>query len=399
MRRHLAVAAAGFLLPLVACTSSPTTVPPPTSAAATATPTPQTTTANWRAIPKAPIAGRIGEGVAWSGKVMFVWGGVIRTGGGSATAASDGASYNPASNKWKKLPPAPSGVLGVVGPAAAWTGDSTVFWAGNSPDGPAAGAVYHPATGTWTKLPNGPLGPRESYASVWDGSEMLIVGGSSGDQFASPTAAAVAPDAGSWRLLPALETLRGLLPNGAVMGGGEMYLAGRLSRCPQRGSSCGKYRAIFLAYAPQTDQVHALDLKRAPVSATRRSLLTPVAWTGSEVVFAIAQAPAAGLVFYNPDSQAWRTGKAAPGKPANAAYSQTAWIGGRWVVPAGSGLLQIYDPASNAWSLDAAGPSPLNSRSGSAIAWTGSTLIAWSGILNRPGNPAPNTGSRIHLST
>jgi hypothetical protein len=321
---------------------------------------------------------------------MVVWGGVAR--GSTIEAVADGAAFDPAANSWRSIAAAPSGGLGVVGSTAAWTGEAAVFWAGNSPDGPASGAVYDPATDTWRRLPDGPLGPREGYVSVWTGKELLIIAGTSGDGFADPVAAAVHPGTGPWRLLPALNDLRGLMPAGAVWDGHQVFLAGTL--CPERGSSCTDSRPIFLAYDPRTDALHEIDLTRAPVSTS----LTPIGMNGSAVVLSTPTHGTVGIVSYDPASEAWRTGPDGLCPVGPGGFGQTAWLGDRYVVPCGKDRLQIYDVVSDSWSVVRAGPSPFNSREGSAIAWTGPDLLVWSGVANRTMNPTPDSGAAITLS-
>lgn len=78
-------------------------------------------------------------------------------------------------------------------------------------------------------------------------------------------------------------------------------------------------------------------------------------------------------------------------------YSQTAWLGDRYVVPCGIDRFQLYDAGTDTWEAITAGRSPMNSRAGSAIVWTGTDLIAWSGTERRSGNPTPNDGHRLRL--
>src|SRR5205085_2454576 len=202
---------------------------------------------SWRALPQAPIAGRVYEGVVWTGTELIVWGGVSRSG----HDLSDGAAYDPATRAWHRIASVPAG-LRATAPGAVWTGRTAVFWAGNSPDGPVGGAAYDPRRDAWRRLPAGPLGPREGYSTIWTGKELLVVGGSSGDGFAVPVAAAADPRTGTWHLVPALERLKGLLPNGAVWDGKEAFVTGNLSLCPERGSACADRRPIFVAYDPAT---------------------------------------------------------------------------------------------------------------------------------------------------
>ena len=342
-------------------------------------------------MPKAPIVGRIGANAVWTGDEVIVWGGVAR--GGSIEAVGDGAIYDPADDSWREMTPAPSGVLGGGGHAAAWTGEVALFWAGNSPDGPAGGAVYDPATDTWERLPNGPLGPREGYVSVWTGTELLIIAGTAGDGFASPVAAAVDPVDGSWRLLDGLNGFPGLIASGAVGDGQSVFVAGSLYLCPERGSVCTDQRAILLAYDPASDQVDEIDLTVATLSSS----FVPVGWDGNEVVLATSEGASLGVRFFNPATERWRSGAEAPCGFDPAGYGQTAWLGDRYVTPCGKDRLQIYDAGSDSWEVVVAGTSPFNSWEGSGIVWTGTDLIVWSGIVARTGNPTPNSGSVITL--
>jgi hypothetical protein len=373
----------------------------PTATTATTVPAETTTipsagtSPSWRPLSKAPIPGRIAQSAVWTGSEMIVWGGV---GGGGER--SDGAAYNPATRKWRRIAPSPSGVRGGGGlrSVAAWTGSEMVVWAGNSPDGPAGGAAYNPRTDTWRRLPKGPLGIREGYAPVWTGTEMLIVGGNRGDTIARPTAAAVNPRTGSWRRLRALDAITAT-PNGAVWNGREAFI------CCVRTEPAGQ--PVLIAYNPTTDALRQISLAAAPTLD-----LTPIAWTGTEVVFSTSSDPlfsSTGVVRYNTTTGRWRTAKAAPCAPpprdlpsqggSPKRYTQIAWIGDRLVAACGTNGLQIYSPRTDTWRPIKPGPSPLNNRGGSAIVWTGTDLIAWSGAVRKLGGgpPPPADGASITL--
>ena len=376
---------------------------------------------SWQPLPRAPIVGRLGPGAVWTGSEMTVWGGYARS--QNVGQASDGAAYNPATRTWRAIAPAPSGVQGDGGAGAVWTGDEMVVWASNSPDGPVGGAAYDPATDSWRRLPAGPLGRREGYSSVWTGKELIVIGGTLGDTIAKPTAAALDPESGTWRLLPGLNRLTGLLPAGAVWDGREVLVkAGGCSTGTDGITSC---RSIFLAYNPATDTVREITLP-APSSAfgaDTAASLKPIGWTGTEVVFTAA-APGGGsveIVRYNSTIDGWN-GKQAGSchivdKPAQGrgcrdwskgpyapcfipgGYTQAAWLGDRYVAACGKNGLQIYSLATNTWRMITPGPSPLNSREGSAIVWTGTDLIAWSGTVYERFNPTPNDGVSLRLKS
>jgi hypothetical protein len=323
----------------------------------------------------------------WTGEEMIVWGGVTRS--RAIEAVSDGAAFDPATGTWREISPSPHGVLGGGGSAAAWTGRRAVFWAGNSPDGPARGAVYNPASDRWHVLPRGPLGSREGYVSVWTGTELVIVGGTSGDGFPTRVAAALDPRARSWRRLPGLDALGAIIPSGAVWSGDRMYLAGVQYLCPVPDSVCEDTREFLVAYDPATDQLEEIDLAAAPADS-----VTSVGWTGSEVL--ATGSGRADLVLFDPSDESWRSAAAAP-CAVEGAYRQTAWLGDRYAATCGPDALQVYDVAADAWEVVEAGRSPMSSRAGSAIVWTGTDLVVWSGIARRPGNPTPSTGSSIAL--
>lgn len=116
-------------------------------------------TDKWRALPTAPVTARTATGTVWSGTEMIVWGGVglqAPAGGspldltlqtaGSLTPLGDGAAYNPATDKWRKLEPVP--LLGRGFPIAAWDGKGMIVWGGltqvDSPASAADGARYTP---------------------------------------------------------------------------------------------------------------------------------------------------------------------------------------------------------------------------------------------------------------
>ena len=127
---------------------------------------PSMPTGTWRAIAPAPIAGRDGPAVVWTGRRMLVWGGHGRTGSQGLHPLRDGAAYDPAGDRWQPIPNAPVGVQGTSA-AAAWTGSKMLVWLGNAPDGPSDGATNDPARRTWRPIAPSPIGSRESFSTIW----------------------------------------------------------------------------------------------------------------------------------------------------------------------------------------------------------------------------------------
>ena len=382
--------------------------------------------ASWQALPRAPIAGRIAASSVWTGTEMIVWGGVTQNAAGSPgpcdRCASDGAAYDPASRTWRTIAPSPAGVRGGGANSAAWTGDEMVVWASNSPDGPTGAAAYDPATDTWRRLPPGPLGGREGYATAWTGKELLVIGGHSGDAAGKPVAAALDPRTGTWHAVPALERFDFFGgPSGAVWDRREVIVMGNVSLCPERGSACAEHRPTLVAYDPAADAAREIPLPApsADFGSDTAASLTPIAWTGSEVVFTAAAPGSVQIIRYDPTIGGWkgvpvgqchivqnpaqghgcRDWRNGPAAPCVIAGGQAAWLGDRYVAPCGADGLQVYDLAASRWDWRTLtpGPSPLGSRWGSAIVWTGTELLVWSGTTGEPGNPMPADGASLSL--
>jgi hypothetical protein len=270
-----------------------------------------------------------------------------------------------------------------------------VVWASNSPDGPVGTAAYDPATDSWRRLPAGPLGKRESFSSVWTGKELIVVGGNLGDTLAQPVAAALDPETGVWRLLSALNRLTGLMPSPSVVWNGqEVFVLG--SVCAQYNTACSP---TLLALDPATDALRKIDLSNAPIAGQQQLALIGV--NDGNLVFS-TEGLANMRIFvvrYDPTTDSWsKKGAFAPFPVPAGAYTQTAWLGDRYVAADGSSGLQIYSLDTDSWQTITPGPSPLNSREGSAIMWTGVDLIAWSGTVYERSNPTPSDGASLTLT-
>jgi Kelch motif/Galactose oxidase, central domain len=204
--------------------------------------------------------------VVWTGRELIGWGG-----GCCGDAFSDGVAYNPASNRWRALPRSP--LAGSQHPVGAWTGrELVIFVGGLDPDGKrwparlARAAAYNPTTDTWRRIAPLPA-PRGSASAVWDGREILVVGGTG----AESTGLAYDPATNRWRQLPRLE------PSGRT--GAAVVWTGRRLLIWGGQRADGELTAHGLAYDPSTNRSAALP--RAPL----RGRLNPTAvWTGRELL-------------------------------------------------------------------------------------------------------------------
>jgi Kelch motif len=120
----------------------------------------------WSRLPDPPT----GQGiVAWTGRELIGWGG-----GCCGDVSDDGSAYNPETNTWRKLAPAPVG--GQQSPAGAWTGHELVVLSGRSPDGDHVdGAAYNPSTDTWRRIAPVPA-PYEAAQAVAHGDKLFVLG-------------------------------------------------------------------------------------------------------------------------------------------------------------------------------------------------------------------------------
>ena len=149
-------------------------------------------TNRWRKLtpPPGPKGNYEGSfGAVWTGKEMLVWGPFTHE------------AYNPATNRWRLLPRPPSDGLNAVGAGlVAWTGREMIGWGGGCcGDAFDDGAAYNPTTNTWRTLARSPLTGRQSPLGAWTGRELIVLGGRDGDGKALTGAAAYDPATDTWR--------------------------------------------------------------------------------------------------------------------------------------------------------------------------------------------------------
>ncbi len=230
----------------------------------------------WRRLPRAPSGGR--RLVVWTGREMIGWGG-----GCCGDAVADGVAYNPTANTWRKLARSP--LAGSQQPTGAWTGRELVVFVGSlDPDGKpwparlARAAAYNPATDTWRRIPPLPA-PRYGANAVWDGREVLVVGGTGPSRAGpAPTVAvgfAYNPATNRWRRLPRMES--GRIGAATVWTGTRLLVWG--GQTGRGGATAYSIPAHGLAYDPRTNRWSPLP----PAPIYGRSDPTAV-WTGRAMI-------------------------------------------------------------------------------------------------------------------
>jgi N-acetylneuraminic acid mutarotase len=151
---------------------------------------------SWRPLPASPYWSLAGHTAIWTGDEMLVWGGVESTG-------PSGAAYDPARDEWRVLTSAP--VDDRFRHVAVWTGSEMIVWGGRSEPQQgrlvADGAAFNPRTETWRTLAPAPIEGREGAVGVWTGEEVVVWGGVS--ERAHRDGAAYNPDTDQWRRIAA----------------------------------------------------------------------------------------------------------------------------------------------------------------------------------------------------
>ncbi len=184
-------------------------------------------TNSWQKLPTGPLAGRYASG-AWTGRDLIIAGGsnadgkvfadaaaytpasnswrriadlpiplteavatwdgheLLLSGGRTTVAArlrlvTKGFAYNPATNRWRRLPAMGQGR---IGQSAIWTGHQLLIWGGQTQRAgkwvaPAQGAAFKPTQNRWSPLPSSPLRGRVAPTAVWTGHQMIVWGGGS----------------------------------------------------------------------------------------------------------------------------------------------------------------------------------------------------------------------------
>lgn len=126
----------------------------------------------WTRLPDPPEV-RPGAAYVWTGSELLAWGGCDPSARDKCVRTRDGYSFDPATEGWSTIPPAPTG--GEYA-RAVWTGNEAVFLS-LALDDHVGGVAYDPATGRWRTIAEGPIGPRVGIVTVWTGSRIFVWGG------------------------------------------------------------------------------------------------------------------------------------------------------------------------------------------------------------------------------
>ena len=288
----------------------------------------------WAPLAAAPLSPRRGHSAVWTGTRMIVFGGRGQADGcRQICALNDGAAYDPATDKWSTIAPAP--LTGRSGHSAVWVQNRMVVWAGAVEGGAAVadGASYDPAADAWTPLPAAPLEPRVSHRTVATTHRMLVWGGSS-------------------------EAEEG----GKYLADGAIYSPATNSWSP-------------MAPYPETTEPAARDTFSSVWTGTQM-----LVWGGFGRTESCRPCQHADGAAYDLDSDSWTLMTPSP-LSARGAH-RAVWTGKEMVVWGGFSTTELndggaYDPASDSWSQLPG--SPVLGRQGHAMVWAGDQLVVWGG--------------------
>lgn len=307
---------------------------------------------HWSELPAAPIDGRTGASVVWTGTELLAWGGLSVA--GPAVAHADGAAYNPQTGEWRMLPAAPLSPRS--NQAFAWDGTEMLVWGGY--DGrPAAtdgvaddGAAYDPTSNRWRPLPPAPLSARAGALAVWTGTTMVVLGGYADGSGQPPRdGAAYNPATDRWTPIsaPTPPGQHSLMWTSAVQAGNELLAFSDWATSTPCGAGCieGAGGTDVYAFDDQTDAWHLV-----PAASGALSGADQVFWTGSVVIARGGD---------------WCGGCAGPAQPQRSA---------------------AYDPARNTWTQLPA--DPLGSGRPTS-AWTGAALFSFNAASQGSSGPSP----------
>lgn len=289
-------------------------------------------TNKWRRL--TPLKGPVGNfqggyHAVWTGKEVLVLG------------PDDFQAYDPRTGRWRRPAPAPAGVDGAG--LVVWTGREMIDWGGGCcGDAFSTGWAFDPAKNAWRKLLASPLAPSQVPVGVWTGRELIILV-SGIDPVGKPypasfaRAAAYNPRTDTWRRLAPLPAPR--FGARVIWDGRELLILGGAG-APRAGKPASLARVGF-AYNPAMNRWRALS----PMPAGRENFVSVwtgrrlLIWGGSTTAGASSKAPPSGLAF-DASADRWST---FPRGPLSGRVSLTAvWTGRSMVLWGGATTLPRY---------------------------------------------------------
>ncbi len=326
-------------------------------------------------------SGRASHTAVWTGSEMIVWG------GDNGISLNTGGRYNPGTDSWTATSTTNAPTARYYH-TAVWTGSEMIVWGGIYFDGSNfiflnTGGRYNPDTDTWavTSTTNAPSA-RDSHTAVWTGSEMIVWGGTDGNNYLN-TGGRYNPGTDSWTATNTINAPSARDSHTAVWIGSEMIVWG--------GFGGGGGLRTGGRYNPGTESWTATSTTNAP---SGRDSHTAV-WSGSEMIvwggYGGIELNTGGR--YNPGTNSW-TATSTTNVPSGRYFHTAVWTGSEMIVWGGTDdvgfLLNTggrYNPGTNNWTATSTANAP-SGRYFHTVIWTGSEMIVWGGFFS------VNTGGR-----
>lgn len=336
---------------------------------------------SWQALSAEPLMARGQHVAAWTGREMLIWGG-HGCGRVDDCAASEGGRYDPASRTWRRM----SGTmepLTRVAFASAWSGRHLFVWGGLSlrvTGDVGDGGLYDVETDQWTTVASeGAPAARRDATAVWTGAEVLLWGGRNaavgGVVRDFDDGAALDPVTNTWR---------------PIAGGGPSPRAGHAAVWAETGmfiwggaeSKGGRLLGDGAIYDPLANQWRAVAPGGPPPRWMHFAL-----WTGREVLVWGGRGCGNGGdvadcldgAAYDPATNRWR---ALPKGPTGGAHAgREVWTGQFAVVLETEGAGGwLYEPSTDRWTSMAPPVPGFAPRSAFSAVWTGKEVVVWGGL-------------------
>jgi len=326
---------------------------------------------------------------------MIIWGGYNTT---TARDTDTGGRFNPATNSWTATPTAGAPQMR-DSQATVWTGTKMVIWGGGNenfvPKG--TGGRYDPATNTWqATTATGAPAARVFHSAVWSGSRMIVWGGWNGTQDVD-TGALYDPAADSWTATAGTGAPTARDAHTAVWTGSRMVVWGGEDTNEVVLNSGARFDPVANSWSPTS-------MTGAP---TARWVHTAV-WSGSRMIVwggadHNGNFNTGGL--YDPAANTW-TPTSVTGAPKARRLHAAVWAGSmsEMIVWGGQDDFVItlntggrYNATTDAWTDTSTFGAPIGGSNGTGI-WTGSEMIVWGGF-DELGLADLGTGGRYCAST
>ncbi len=214
--------------------------------------------------------------IVWTGEKVLVFGGIDQK-----TLEPLAAVFNPTSRSWSRMSSS-SAPRRIGGHSAVWTGEKMLVWGGYAGDSDSAreisaeGAIYDPARDTWTPMSNGGApSARAGHQAVWTGKQMVVIsgGGVSSQGGLNATGGLYDLAKGQWSPLQT-ELLVERVGHQAVWNGEEVLVIGG------RSNRLKTYFGELYGFNPESHRWRLISAGKSPELRFHPSLV----WTGSSAL-------------------------------------------------------------------------------------------------------------------